>query len=241
MMHILSLGAGVQSTTMALMAAAGEIEPMPDCAIFADTQWEPRAVYQHLAWLEDRLPFHVHRVSRGDLRAAIRGRFSPVPFYTATGMGQRQCTYQYKLRPIRKKIRGLTRDRCVLWLGISTDEAARMKPSGRKYLEHRWPLIELRMSRGDCLEWVKRHDYPTPPKSSCLGCPFHSDADWRRVKETGEWRQTVEDDRAIRIDVTKKQYMHRSRLPLDQVDLSTAEERGQLNLFVNECEGLCGV
>ena len=38
--HIISLGAGVQSSTMALMAACGEITPMPQCAIFADTQAE---------------------------------------------------------------------------------------------------------------------------------------------------------------------------------------------------------
>lgn len=44
MLNIISLGAGVQSTTMALMAAHGEIEPMPDCAIFADTKVEPAAV-----------------------------------------------------------------------------------------------------------------------------------------------------------------------------------------------------
>lgn len=47
MLRVLSLGAGVQSTTLALMAAHGEIEP-PDCAIFADTQWEPAEVYAHL-------------------------------------------------------------------------------------------------------------------------------------------------------------------------------------------------
>jgi len=34
-MNIISLGAGVQSSTMALMAAHGEITPMPDCAIRA--------------------------------------------------------------------------------------------------------------------------------------------------------------------------------------------------------------
>lgn len=50
-LRVISLGAGVQSTTMALMAAAGEIGPMPDCAIFADTGWEPAAVYEHLARL----------------------------------------------------------------------------------------------------------------------------------------------------------------------------------------------
>ncbi len=38
--HTISLGAGVQSSTMALMAAAGEITPMPAAAIFADTQAE---------------------------------------------------------------------------------------------------------------------------------------------------------------------------------------------------------
>ncbi len=32
--HIISLGAGVQSSTMALMAAHGKITPMPKCAIF---------------------------------------------------------------------------------------------------------------------------------------------------------------------------------------------------------------
>jgi len=33
---------------MALMAARGDITPMPDCAIFADTGWEPNAVYEWL-------------------------------------------------------------------------------------------------------------------------------------------------------------------------------------------------
>ncbi|MGZ2991111.1 hypothetical protein AAER26_00050, partial [Pseudomonas aeruginosa] len=57
----------------ALMAAHGEIGPMPDCAIFADTGWEPKAVYEHLAWLRSPnvLPFPVHIVSAGDLRADL--------------------------------------------------------------------------------------------------------------------------------------------------------------------------
>ena len=66
-LRVLSLGAGVQSTTLALMAAHGEIGPMPDCAIFADTGWEPKAVYEHLAWLGSLnvLPFPIHIVSAG--------------------------------------------------------------------------------------------------------------------------------------------------------------------------------
>ncbi|MDD3836681.1 MAG: hypothetical protein PHG43_02460, partial [Phenylobacterium sp.] len=72
-LRVLSLGAGVQSTTLALMAAHGEVGPMPDCAIFADTGWEPRAVREHLAWLmsPNVLPFPVHVVSAGDIHADL--------------------------------------------------------------------------------------------------------------------------------------------------------------------------
>ena len=61
-----------------------------------------------------------------------------------------------------------------------------------------------------------------------------------------EWADAVEVDRLIRArgslgDMGSPQYMHRSLVPLDEVDLSTAEDRGQINLFENECEGMCGV
>src|SRR3990167_5386150 len=106
MLNIISLGAGVQSSTMALMAAHGEITPMPDCAIFADTQQEPMAIYKWLDWLETQLPFPVYRVTKGDLGAdfikALRdkkGRCGQPPFFvkntTATagvGMLWRKCT-----------------------------------------------------------------------------------------------------------------------------------------------------
>ena len=70
-MNILSLGAGVQSSTMALMAAYGEIEPMPDCAIFADTAAEPKHVYDQLDFIQANVPFPVYRVMEGE------GRTSP--------------------------------------------------------------------------------------------------------------------------------------------------------------------
>src|SRR4051812_3723012 len=107
-LRVLSLGAGVQSTTMALMAAHGEID-RPDCAIFADTRWESRKVYEHLAWLSSAnvLPFPVRRVSRADIRDGIRdrrnttgGRFAAIPWHTVNpdgthGMGRRQCSSEY--------------------------------------------------------------------------------------------------------------------------------------------------
>ena len=269
-LRVLSLGAGVQSTTLALMAAHGEVGPMPDCAIFADTGWEPRAVREHLAGLmsPNVLPFPVHIVSAGDihadlLRAGSGERWASIPAFTRTvkrgridiGMIRRQCTKDYKIVPIRRKVRelvGLTRRRSPdypiveQWIGISFDETIRMKPSFEGWQVNRWPLIEKGMSRHDCLRWLERHGYPIPPKSACVGCPFHSDDRWREIRDGDpqSWAEAVEVDRAIRTGlrgIRGEVYLHRSAVPLDEVDLSTLADRGQLDLWPNECEGMCGV
>ena len=269
-LRALSLGAGVQSTTLALMAAHGEVGPMPDCAIFSDTGWEPRAVYDHLAWLmsPNVLPFPVHIVRGGDIRADLLragsgARWASIPAFTRTvrrgrvgvGMIRRQCTKEYKIVPIRRKVRALaalTRRRSAAspvveqWIGISLDEAIRMKPSWEAWQVNRWPLIERRVTRQDCLRWLERHDYPTPPKSSCIGCPFHSDAMWRQLRDhdAPAWNDAVRIDHAIRTGLRGLRgevFLHRSAVPLDQADLSTPEDHGQLGLWGNECEGLCGV
>lgn len=272
-LRLLSLGAGVQSSVMALMAAKGEIGPMPDAMIFADTQWEPKAVYAHLDWLDGeikrltngRLP--LYRVTAGDIRADhVAGlnttgqRFAAMPLFTDGGMGRRQCTSEYKIKPITRKARellGLSKGQHVpkgtvveQWLGISTDEATRMKPAREPWIKSRWPLIEQNMSRRHCQKWFADH-YPgrTLVKSACIGCPFHNDALWRDMKlnDPESWRDAVDFDKAIRRKgstpkgVLSHQYLHRSAQPLDQVDLRNLEDLGQINFFENECEGMCGV
>jgi hypothetical protein len=127
-------------------------------------------------------------------------------------------------------------------IGISMDEAWRMRPSRVQYITNAWPLIDRNMARRHCLQWMAERQYPTPPKSSCIGCPFHNDAQWRALTPE-EFADAVEVDKAIRNQpgLRAQQFAHHSCKPLDEVDLSTAEERGQLNLFINECEGMCGV
>jgi len=261
--RIISLGAGVQSTAMALMAAHGEITPMPDCAIFADTQWEPRRVYEHLDWLEKQLSFPVYRVTAGSIVDHIQRnsnysgqQFASVPWFTENGgMGRRQCTREFKIEPIAKKIRELLGYRprqkipaksVEMWLGISSDEAIRMKPSFNDWQINRWPLIENNISRRQCLVWIHNHGYPTPAKSSCIGCPYHSDDYWRKMKDfsPAEWDEACRVDAILRNGGHKmkyQQFMHRSLVPLSDVDLSTPRDWGQLDLFINECEGMCGV
>jgi len=244
------------------MIAQGELEPV-DAAIFADTGWEPKKVYVWLDWLEKQLPFPVHRVVYGNLRQDILNkqhgeRVAAIPWHMIMpngdrAMGRRQCTAEYKIGPLTKKTRELVglvpRQRakevlCEMFIGISTDEAMRMKPSQEAWKRHRWPLIEKSMSRSDCLAWMERKGYPLPPKSSCIGCPFHNDHEWRAIKaDTEAWADALEVDAAIRQQpgMRGQQLMHRSCVPLDQVDLSTAADHGQVDMFNNECEGMCGV
>jgi hypothetical protein len=270
MLNIISLGAGVQSSTMALMAAHGEITPMPDCAIFADTQAEPKTVYSHLAWLEALLPFPVHHVTLRSLRDHVmqiprglpRGMTDArPPFFTESGgMLRRQCTQEYKIMPIQRKIgelighehgsRWASEVMVSQWIGISTDEAQRMKPHKLACVQNRWPLIENNVSRNDCLLWMEKMGYPKPPKSACTFCPYHDDTMWREMKASDpeSFADAVAVDVAIRAGKPGPKrpngeawYLHRSRKPLDEVDFRNAEDMGQLSMFGNECEGMCGV
>jgi hypothetical protein len=236
---------------MALMAARGEL-PKPDCAIFADTGWEPRAVYEHLDRLEPSLPFPVYRVSAGNLRDHIlQGtnvygqKFQVVPWFTSEGMGRRQCTREFKLDPIKRKLRELLGYRprqhippgsAEIWIGISTDEVMRMKPARHPWQTNRWPLIERGMSRRECAAWLRWFNW-SAPKSACIGCPFHTDGQWRDLRDndpTG-WADAIAVDREIRRQ--KAQFMHHRRIPLEEVELGVDGP----DLFLNECEGMCGV
>jgi hypothetical protein len=264
--HILSLGAGVQSSTLALMAAAGEVTPMPTAAIFADTQAEPKEVYDYLAYLTPLLPFPVHIVTSGNIESDfLRALADPSercgqpPFFVwseekqALNVLWRKCTKEYKLDPIRRKTRELRGGRLVSqWIGISLDEAHRMKPSGVQYIENAYPLIDKRMKRHDCLRWMEKGGYKTPPKSACRFCPYINNARLRTMRDTHpeEWQKLVAFDHAMRTTqkatvngarITGTLYVHRSCKPIDEVDLSTEMDQGQGDLFGNECEGLCGV
>lgn len=268
--HVLSLGGGVQSSTVALMAAHGEIRPMPVAAVFADTGDEPQSVYDWLEYLKPHLPFPVvtacYRSPEGNAQTLAKHiaeakangtRMSTPPLFTAPedgreqeGILMRQCTRDFKVYVIQRAVRELMRQHgakhAVQWIGISLDEIQRMKPSRVKYATHRHPLIEMEKTRHDCLRWMELMGYPKPPRSACVYCPHHSNQEWRRLRdeEPEAWQRAVEFDRMIRTGVRAvraKCYVHRDCVPLDKVDLSTDSERGQGLLWGNECEGMCGV
>lgn len=247
--RVLSLGAGVQSTTLALLAADRQL-PALDAAVFADTGWEPRRVYEHLDRLEKVLHhagIPVYRVSKGDLRADSidpTHRYASIPYYVrnpdgSDGMGRRQCTHEYKVAPINLKIRELLgaaapayrrvpRGRTAeQWIGFSADEVHRINDRTPSYIRPRYPLIELGMDRKACEKWLHSRNWASVPKSACVGCPYHGNRHWREMRDQhpDEWADAVEFDRAIRkggargLPLRGEAFLHRSRVPLDRAPI----------------------
>jgi len=258
-MKIISLGWGVQSFTLAAMSALGELEPV-DFAIHADTTHESQLTYQFATrwspWFEEHnLQIYTVKPKNADPIKNQDG-FSDVPYYSASvshgnGQTKRQCTTHWKIIPMRQMISAYLKSQKVTktagiveqWIGISMDEWQRMKDNDVKYIRNRWPLIEKKMTRADCVLWLEIHGLEIPPRSACTFCPFHNTEEWRRIKANeSDWAEAVRVDRAIRKNDWKfDQFVHPARRPLEEVDLRTETEKGQLSIWDQECSGVCGV
>ncbi len=271
MKEILNLGAGVQSTCLALMSFEGEL-PRLDRAYFADTGWEPKAVYRHLEWLKgefDKADVPLSIIQASSIRDDVilnqakgnkkgGGRWGSLPFFVlnqdgTSGMVRRQCTSEYKIKPIERlmksEVLGLSPNKwwprtpvVNRWYGISIDEMQRMRTSGQKWAINKYPLIEKRMDRTACMKWMHDRGYPEPPRSACIGCPFHSNREWADMAQdrAEEFEDACQFDEAIRNanGFGGTLFLHAKRIPLRDIDFSGG---GQLNLWPDECAGICGV
>jgi hypothetical protein len=274
-LRVLSLGAGVQSSTLALMSARGEL-PMLDAAIFADTGWESARVYAWFDWLKAQLPFPVIRARRdglslGDLWLGVargdiprEGSSLPGMFLTGGGIGMFQCSKEFKTRVVQREIRRMIgldpRQRgpsgvvVEQWIGMDYAEGDRMKDCELRYVRNRYPLFELKMRRADCLRWFDERQYQTPPRSSCIFCPFRSDAEWWALQNEcpDDFTRAIEFDAAIRPGwpgMKGEAFLHRSLRPLGSIDFSPPPDLFSIADMATsgdwgwkqECEGACGV
>lgn len=217
-------------------------------------------MYAHLDRMEREIAapagIPVLRVSTGNIRDDALDpdhRFASMPLYILNqdgkaGMTRRQCTGEYKIKPIKRQVRELLgypyparipREVFVeQWVGISTDEFHRAKDADVKYMRNRHPLIDMGWSRADCVRYLSSLGLADTPKSSCLGCPFHGNAQWRQIRDTSpeEWADVVAFDAAIRQGNARanasgnrllgQAFLHRSRVPLSEapIDHVTAAE-----------------
>lgn len=193
----------------------------------------------HRSWAHGQPPFYVKN--------------PPNPAYPTTDNGAplvRSCTRDFKVTPIRQHLRamlgakahgpiprGVWVEQCI---GFPLDELGRTFCSDVRWLVNTFPLIDLRMRKADCARWLIEHGYPVPPKSSCRFCPYHSDAYWRRMRDTQpeEWQQAVAFEAALHAGklpgVRGTPYLHKSMVPLPLAPID-APETGQEELFCFAC------
>ena len=221
---------------MAAMVALGELPPV-DFAIHSDTTWERSSTYafakQWTPWLED-LGVKVVTVSDAKIAGAVvvnhGGLF--IPAYTLAENGdrgalRRQCTGRWKITPVRRYIAASLKENeqrktpgiVEQWIGYTLDEWRRMSDSKVKYIVNKFPLIDMNYTRADCLSWLDKNGLPSPGKSACTFCPFHSKLVWQQMKRKNgpDWNQAVEVDEKIRDKRPPYPlFVHPARVPLPE-------------------------
>ncbi len=264
--RVLSFGAGTQSSAVLGLIEEGKLPPV-DFAVFADTQCEPDEVYVWLerikGWAKTKIIVAtIGNLYEDTLKKAAGGstRFASIPFYTSdqreggdddAGILRRQCTMEYKISVVQQAVRRelgyqprqRMKHHIEMLIAMSLEEVGRMRDSREKWIKNVYPLIfDVPMHRQQSIEYVKSFGLGTPPRSSCMMCPFHSNEEWRHLRENEphNWEKAVAFDKACRKlpRMESETFLHPDRIPLDQVDLD--KEDSQLDLFQNDCSGMCG-
>ena len=268
--NVLSFGAGVQSTALALLSGNQKTSiPVFDFGIFSDTGAEPDSVYDCLEKVKKHASFPIiTAIHKKGLKHSIHeakqtgSGFVGVPFFTkkengSIGMLRRQCTNHYKIQPVHKEIRkqlGYTKGQHVkhtvnVFIGISRDEMTRMTTPQHKWMNHVYPLVQMEWTRSHCLDFLKKEWKHKVGKSSCTFCPYHDNQAWREMKnnDPNSWNEALMIDETIRngFQHTKESlYLHRLGVPLKTIDFDAilARQDDQIDFgFQEECEGMCGL
>jgi hypothetical protein len=116
------------------------------------------------------------------------------------------------------------------WIGFSTDEIGRVSNRGdTRYSKSRYPLLELEMSRQQCIDYLTAKGWGDVAKSACLGCPFKNNAEWRRLRDTDPkaWAEVVAFDKEYRngAGMNHQRFLHASCLPLDEAPIDARQAR----------------
>lgn len=230
MIEILSYGGGVQTIAMCVLVADGVL-PRPDYVIAADTgrempsTWAYARTYAAPLLARVGLELHIapHTLATVDLYGKNGDLLMPV--FTKTGKLTTFCSGEWKTRVVERYARTvLGVPSYAAWIGFSLDERRRIKGREGK----RFPLIDLSLTRVDCLAIIERAGLPPPPKSRCFVCPHQHNAEWREVKsDPALWEQAVALDAELRdADERGGVYLHQDRIPLEAADLD-APDRGE--------------
>lgn len=249
----LSWGLGTQSTYLGILAVQGEIEK-PDAIVHSDTGWERRHSLEikpfYTKYFEDAgIPVIVTQA--GNIRELGAAEHIHIPFYTSDGGPlRRQCTNHFKIVPQKRAMRKLAgfdatkpphpkAGQIIQQIGFSYDEYTRMKDSRIAYLKKEYPLIDMKITRNDCISGIKEAGLPLPEKSSCVGCPYRKASGWldMKINSPDEFADAVAFDKENRHNPLAERggstadelYLWRGLIPLDEVDFEAHAKREKKN------------
>jgi len=161
-----------------------------------------------------------------------------IPAFTTEGTGVGKlptfCSNEWKQRVMRRWAAAQGVDQADIWMGFTIDEMKRVsQPTGK--WEHRYPLIERRMNRGDCIALVKRMGWPEPPRSSCWMCPNKTQGEWKWQKESAkdDFAKAVQFEKDIQVNDADL-WLTQAAIPLAEIDFSTEQ-----NELFGSCVGGC--
>ena len=166
--QIWASGGGVQSASIAALIVSGEIEP-PDFAVIVDTEREQSTTWEYMDKVITpalaSVGLTLHRVRKSDfehrdLYGGKDGDTLLVPAFTTqsgeVGKLSNFCSSYWKREVIKRWGNAQGVKAVDLWLGISVDEMNRVQKERSGKWQTRYPLIERRMNRGDCVALVER-------------------------------------------------------------------------------------
>jgi len=189
---ILNFGAGVNSTALAIELKNRNI--VPDFTIFSDTGEELPETYSHIErmkiwFIENRFKFIiVQHDTYYPLYLYYKSR-NTLPFRKF-----RDCSDKFKKVPIKRFIKQFKNEGVIQMIGISYEEATRMRTSDIKWITFKFPLVDWKIDRNKCVEIIKKEGLDIPVKSGCFMCPFQSDVSWSKLYKTKKelWKKARE-------------------------------------------------
>lgn len=253
-MKAISYGGGVQSTAMIVLATQGKIQA--DVALFANTgddseNPETLTFVRNIMmpWSAERgvpvieLQRNVGREGNATLYQRLVSQENknihiPIGFENRKGKGNRKCTIEHKVQVIYSWLRergARKRNQATVYVGISFDEIERLRDSSMvTYIKTEYPLVDMRLTRSHCMKIIEDAGLPVPPKSSCYFCPFHTAAQWKKMKRDKPelFQKAVELEEIINWKREKngqdRVYLSPALIPLNQI------EEAQQMLFSEE-------
>lgn len=238
---VMNYGGGRQTTAMLILVQRG-ILPRPDRIVIADTgrenpsTWEYREeitepLAQSLGMTIEIAPRSLAYVDlyshQGDLL---------LPVYTATGKLPAFCSTEWKQRVVRRYLKERGIHSATAWIGYALDERDRYKPtkedaSGPWYRS--FPLLDLNLTKRDCIQIVKDAGLPLPPPSACWMCPNKPNEEWRYLRDNypPAFAQACDLDDEVRAEDQAQGHagvwLHHSRTPLRSADLDADDRKGE--------------